>query len=197
MESGRKGATIRYKLMSEDEILKIGKYSKMRIWLTDDKVDTVLLILGAGENNGGEVQSVKTEGIAEESGMSGSKPEEEGSEPEESRAKHETKEIWGNITEFTDDGFVINMGTTEDLGNGASIATIGVGDKMNLVTVSLLPDTVYQSKTIYDTLGERMEEGAASREDLRLEQHVTMEGYIENGEFIADKIVISIFAFNN
>lgn len=196
IESDRKGATIRYRLMSEEEIRQIGKYSKVRIWLTDEQVDIVLLIHET-EDSGGDIQSIESGESSVRSDGSGTKPEENTAEPELDEEKNEMKEIWGDITKFTDDGFVINMGISEELENGGSIAAIGVDDNMNLVTVNLLPDTIYRSKTIYDTLGEHVEEETASKEDLQVDQTVTLRGYTENGEFTAKEVLVSIFAFNN
>lgn len=182
VENRKDGATIKYFPLEEEEVLQIGKYSKVRIWARGEEADTVLFI-NTVEDTGGSEAAFDV------------KEEETGREPEQEKVADQgktAKEIWGEIKELTEDGFVINMGTTEELENGSSIATISVENE-NLVTVKLLSDTQYSKVTIHDSLGKNVDREEGSRDDLSIDTHVTLTGYVEEGVFVAQEVKISIF----
>ena len=108
-----------------------------------------------------------------------------------------TESLCGYITSFTEDGFVINKVTTQDLDNGASIAYSGEGAHQELIPVRVDPKATYRRKMIYDMYGNRIEWEDITKTQLAAEDLVELKGHEENGVFTASEILVNTFTFMN
>ncbi len=104
-------------------------------------------------------------------------------------------ELWGDILSFTEDGFIVNVITVNDFGNGVGTAVSGQGEHMVIRQVRLEDATVYTKKEIYDMNGNHVEENAMTRNDLEKDRTVHMKGRTEDGVFVAESVEMDVFVF--
>ncbi len=157
---------ISYEMLNEQDVKEIESYYGMLLWLDEEgKVDTVLFTDKI--KNSGQVS------VSEE--------------------KNE-KNIWGDVRELEENGFVLNMGTDREV-DGGSIAVIGNGDNMNLVNIKVTPETTYKKMIVHDRMGNDIDYEKAEWADLATGQTVDIKGYEENDGFVAAEIQIREYTF--
>ena len=103
-------------------------------------------------------------------------------------------DIWGDIISFDSESVTINKTTVIDLENSASIAATNMKD-MDLKEIHLLSSTKYTIKDIYDVNGDRVEIRAGSKENLKIDKHINIKGYILEDKMYANEIIINNYIF--
>lgn len=168
---------ISYEMLDEQDVKEIESYYGMLLWLDEEgKVDTVLF----------------TDKIKNSGQVSVSEEKKEGNDNKE---KQKEENIWGDVRELEENGFVLNMGTDREVDGGGSIAEIGNGDNMNLVNIKVTPKTTYKKMIVHDMMGKDIDYEKAEWKDLATGQSVDIKGYEEDGVFVAAEIQIREYTF--
>lgn len=97
--------------------------------------------------------------------------------------------IEGIIVLLDDESITINMKEVSE--------SVAVLDKVNpnLITVKLLPDTKFSVKDIYDTSGSWVDAGSSTKNELNIDDHISISGYKMDDELFATEIIINNFFF--
>ncbi len=103
-------------------------------------------------------------------------------------------DIWGDIISFDDESVTINKTTVIDLENNVGIAVTNTED-MDLKTVYLLSSAKYTIKDIYDVNGNKVEIKSGSKDDLKIDKHINIKGYILEDKMYANEIIINNYIF--
>ncbi len=103
-------------------------------------------------------------------------------------------DIWGDIISFDDESITINKTKIIDLENGAGIA-ISDMQNMDLKTIYLLSSTRYTVKDIYDANGEKVEIKTGAKENLKIDKHINVKGYVLEDKMYGAEIIINNYLF--
>ncbi len=177
-EEDKKDIVINYRVLSKKEAEQIQPYFGVSIWNNGEEASTVVF----KQMQSGDGQMIQTSGD---------------SKSDNNISDSGRINLWGNIDEITINGFVLNMGTTEELENGGSIAQVGIGENAVYVNVRLQSDTIYKKKIVHDAIGKNVENMSSSRDELKTDMTVSIKGYKDNDIFVAEEVEISIFTFMN
>ena len=186
IEEKKRESIIRYETMNRKEVDEVEPYWGIFVWLDeDDNADTILFTNKIEDNADVSVES--SDGNKTSAGKENSTEEKGNAEGKDSSEDS----IWGEITEMTDDGFVLNMGISMETEDG-SIATMGVGENANPVDIKLSDHVVYSKMIVHNQLGTDVDHEDAEKEDMKIGQSVELKGYMEDGRFVAEEVEIKV-----
>ncbi|WP_338749170.1 VanZ family protein [Bacillus sp. FJAT-52991] len=169
---------ITYTEMKKSEFDQIKKNANVRLWLKpDQQTAEVVVIWDSVASEGGSLTFEKN-------------PKSKENDPPKTDGNEE--EIEGNILHINGKDLTINLVTTQELENGSSVATTGLGKNIVKFDVKLEDTTSYIKRTSKD-MGKTYKDENVTRADLEIDQPLLITGVKQGEEFIAKSIIIYEF----
>lgn len=172
---GKNKATFEYSPLSINDLNSIEKNSLINLWLKEDNTTVDVIVISKPLDTSGET-----------SVMTGS------SKPNDSKKDRKSDNISGHILNIKGNDITLNLMITQDLGNGQSMATSGVGENAIKVHVKLKDTTTYIKRTSKD-MGITSTDKSATKSDLLVDSSINITGTKKGDTFIADSIIIYEF----